>query len=80
MVTKFEIFIQDILQELEEAAEEDGSQVDDEELEAEAEHVAEMRFDTYFRQQLEELPYPPRAVVFLSRSSLVRILWHYRLS
>lgn len=80
MVTKFEISVQDILQELEEAEEEDGSEVDDEQLEAEAKRVAEMRFDTYFRQQLEELPYPPRAVVSLSRSSLVCVLWYYRLS
>ena len=68
MITKFEVYVQDVLQELEEAAENNGEIVDDEELEAVARRIAKQRFDEYFGEQLEGLSHPPRAIVPLSRS------------
>ncbi|EKM49678.1 uncharacterized protein PHACADRAFT_106055 [Phanerochaete carnosa HHB-10118-sp] len=68
VVTKFDVFVQDTLQELEEAAEEEGREVDEDELEARATEIAESRFKEYYSAQLEDLPFPPKAIVILSRS------------
>ncbi|EKM60411.1 uncharacterized protein PHACADRAFT_109866 [Phanerochaete carnosa HHB-10118-sp] len=67
--TKFEIFVQDVLQELEEATDEEEQ---DDELEIQAAKTAESRFNGNHRAQLEALPFPPKAIVTLSRTHVSR--------
>lgn len=69
VATKFDTFVQGVLQELEEAAEIDGEEIDNEELEAEAETLAKSRFKEYLCTQLNDLPCPPKAIIALSRST-----------
>jgi hypothetical protein len=66
IVTKFDSFIQDIQQEMEEMAEENGNEIDDDEMEERATREAMIRFERHYKQPLESLPFPPKAVVSLS--------------
>jgi hypothetical protein len=72
IVTKFDTFVQDVLQELEEAAEEEGEEVDSLELERKATQLASERFDEHYSKPLMALPYPPRAVLALSDSGYIQ--------
>lgn len=67
VVTKFDIFVQDVLQEIEEA---DESEFDDDELEKQAVEKAMGRFDQHYREPLNNLPFPPKAVLTLSESDI----------
>lgn len=66
IVTKFDTFVQDILQIIEEAAEEEGKDIDDDELETQAKQEAQNKFDAHYKTPLMGLPYPPKAVLALS--------------
>lgn len=69
IITKFDIFQQDVLQELEEKADEEAcSERDDEDLEGQALEEAKRRFDMHYRIPLMALQYPPMAVLALSDS------------
>lgn len=70
IITKFDVFVQDVLQELEEAAEAEGNEIDDELFEEKAKQTAKERFDLYYKIPLKELPYPPKTVLALSESLL----------
>ncbi|GJE91865.1 GTPase domain-containing protein [Phanerochaete sordida] len=64
LITKFDMLIQDILQELE--GEEENEGLDDDELEEKAAQIAIECFDENYRKPLEALQFPPYAIVTLS--------------
>ncbi|KZP04309.1 hypothetical protein FIBSPDRAFT_767610 [Athelia psychrophila] len=66
IITKFDSFVQDIQQKMEEDADAEGSEVDDDELEKEANKEATDKFEKHYKQALQSLPHPPRAVVVLA--------------
>ena len=76
IVTKFDTFLQDMQQKLEEKAEEEDEEVDDDELERLAVIEADKRFEQHYRKPLENMQYPPRAVVTLSEGELA---WYAKL-
>jgi hypothetical protein len=64
IVTKFDTFLQDMQQKLEEKAEEEDEDVqDDDELEKLAVIEADKRFEQHYKKPLESMQHPPRAVV-----------------
>ncbi|KAE9389436.1 hypothetical protein BT96DRAFT_1003247 [Gymnopus androsaceus JB14] len=69
VITKFDAFVRDVLQELEEAADEEGLDMDEDELEKQAVQVAKNRFNECYRPQLQDLPQPPKAIVALSNTN-----------
>ena len=69
IVTKFDTFLQDVQQKLEEKAEED-EEVDDDELEKLAIIEADKRFEQHYKKPLEGMQHPPRAVVTLSEGEI----------
>jgi hypothetical protein len=79
IVTKFDAFVQDVQQRMEEAAEEEGKEVDDDEneIEKQAAEEAMVQFEQHYKQPLDSLPFPPRAVVTLSEGNvpLSRSVW-----
>ncbi|EKM49680.1 uncharacterized protein PHACADRAFT_179078 [Phanerochaete carnosa HHB-10118-sp] len=68
VMTKFDTYVQDVLQELEEAAEKEGRGVDEDELETQATQTAESRFKEHYCAPLQALLFPPKAVVALSHT------------
>jgi hypothetical protein len=68
IVTKFDIFVQDELQKLEESAEEEGIDIDDDASEKLASQKATDIFQRHYMAPLMALPHPPRAVLPLSES------------
>ena len=70
IVTKFDTFLQDMQQKLEESAEEENEEVDDDELEKLAVIEADKQFEQHYREPLESMKHPPRAVVTLSEGKL----------
>jgi hypothetical protein len=70
IVTKFDDFVRNILQDLEENAEGE-EEISEEELEENALRTAESIADTHYTKPLMNLPYPPREVVYLSESKYV---------
>jgi hypothetical protein len=68
IVTKFDSFVQDVLQELEESADERGVEIDEDALESQAQQDAKDMFDVHYNQALRALPYPPKVVLPLSES------------
>ena len=70
IVTKFDSFVQDVQQQMEEAAEEEDTEVDDDEIEKRAVGEAMARFERHYKQPLETLPFPPKAVVALSEGKV----------
>jgi hypothetical protein len=68
IVTKFDTFVQDVLQKLEEKADEEGNDITEEEFVKQATQEAKDRFDMHYRIPLMSLPYPPKAVLALSES------------
>ena len=70
IVTKFDIFLQDMHQKLEEKAEKEDQDVDDDELEKLAAIEADKRFEQHYRKPLEGMQHPPRAVVTLSEGEI----------
>jgi hypothetical protein len=67
-VTKFDNFVQDVLQKYEETAGEQGLDIEGEGLEKMALQEAKSIFDKHYAKPLLALPNPPKAVVFLSAS------------
>jgi hypothetical protein len=67
IVTKFDTFVQDVLQELEEKADE-GNDLTEEEFLKQALQQATDKFDAHYRVPLMSLPHPPKAVLALSES------------
>jgi hypothetical protein len=74
IVTKFDVFIQDVLQKMEEVAEEEDSEIDDNEIEERATKEAMARFEQHYKQALESLPHPPKAVVALSEGESLFVM------
>ncbi|KAE9395946.1 hypothetical protein BT96DRAFT_825471, partial [Gymnopus androsaceus JB14] len=70
IITKFDAFVQDIQQKIEEDAEGEGKEVDDNEIEEEAIKEATDKFEKHYQQPLQRLPYPPSAVVALADEQL----------
>jgi hypothetical protein len=66
IVTKFDTFLQEMQQKLEEKAEEEDGEVDDDELEKLAVIEADKQFEQPYKKPLESMQHPPRAVVTLS--------------
>ena len=67
-VTKFDTFLQDMQQKLED---EENEEVDDDELEKLAVIEVDKRFEQHYKKPLESMQHPPRAVVTLSEGEIV---------
>lgn len=67
IVTKFDTFVQDVQQKLEESAEEEDEEVDDDDVEKLAEIQADMQFEQHYKGPLNDMKHPPKAVVTLSK-------------
>ena len=70
IVTKFDKFLLEMQQKLEEEAEEEGGEVDDDELEKLAVIEADKRFEQHYEKPLLSMQHPPRAVVTLSEGEI----------
>ena len=70
IVTKFDLFLREMQQTLKEKAEEEGKEVDDDELEKLAVIEANKRFEQHYKQPLLSMENPPRAVVTLSEGEI----------
>jgi hypothetical protein len=70
IVTKFDSLSQDVAQEIEEAAEEEDREVDDDDVEKQAFVEAMARFEQHYKEPLERMPYPPKAIVTLSKGKM----------
>jgi hypothetical protein len=73
IVTKFDNFVDDIRQELEEKMEEDGLDVTEDELVETSQRKATEILNLHYIRPLMDLPHPPKAVVSLSYSGLIFI-------
>lgn len=71
IVTKFDTFLQDVQQKLEESAEEENQEVDDDEVEKLAEIQADMQFEQHYKGPLYDMKHPPKAVVALSEGKIL---------
>jgi hypothetical protein len=71
IVTKFDTFLQDVQQKLEESAEEEDQEVDDDEVEKLAEIQADMQFEQHYKGPLNDMKHPPKAVVTLSEGEIL---------
>ena len=67
IITKFDTFVQDVLQHLEEENEGE-EEIDDAELEEKAKQMAKEKFNKHYRDPLLALPHPPKAVLALLES------------
>jgi hypothetical protein len=70
IITKFDSLAQDVVQEMEEAAEEEEKEVDEDEVEKQAFVEAMARFEQHYKQPLELSPFPPKAIVTLSNGKM----------
>ena len=70
IATKFDTFLQDMHQKLEEKAEEEDEEVDDDELEKLAVIEADKQFEQHYKKPLLSMQHPPRAVVTLSEGKI----------
>jgi hypothetical protein len=70
IVTKFDSLAQDVAQEIEEAAEEEEKEVDEVEVENQAFVEAMARFEQHYKDPLERLPFPPKAIVTVSNGKI----------
>lgn len=69
IVTKFDTFVQDVLQGLEEEADEMGEEIDEEKLQEKAVQEATAKFDKHYRAPFMAFgEYSPKAVLALSES------------
>ena len=71
IVTKFDTFLQDVQQKLEESAEEEDQEVDDDEIEKLAEIQADMQFEKHYKAPLNNMKHPPQAVVTISEGEIL---------
>jgi hypothetical protein len=71
IVTKFDTFLQDVQQKLEESAEEEDQEVDDDEVEKLAEIQAVMQFEQHYKGPLNDMKHPPKAIVTLSEGEIL---------
>ena len=71
IVTKFDTFLQDVQQKLEESAEKEDQEVDDDEVEKLAEIQADMQFEQHYKGPLYDMKHPPKAVVALSEGKML---------
>ena len=76
IVTKFDTFLQDMQQKLEEKAEEEVKEVNDDELEKLAVIEADKQFEQHYKKPLLSMQHPPRAIVTLSEGELA---WYAKL-
>jgi hypothetical protein len=74
IVTKFDNFVQDVLQDLEGKAEEEEAAVEQDELEETAQREADAMLTKHYTMPLLALPHPPQAVVSLSQSKPILFL------
>ena len=70
IVTKFDDFLLDVQQKLEEEAEKKGEEVDVDELKKLAVVEADKRFKQHYEEPLIRMQRPPRAVVTLSEGEI----------
>ena len=70
-MTKFDTFLQDVQQKLEESAEEEDQEVDDDEIEKLAETQADIQFEKHYKGPLNDMKHPPKAVVTLSKGEIL---------
>ena len=77
--TKFDDYVEDVVQQLQEEAEDEGRSATMSEIDALAARKAEESFGINYRAQLEKLPHPPEAIVCLSRRTfnVCRIVFAY---
>ena len=66
VVTKFDTFLQDAQQKIEERAEEEDQEIDDDEVERLATIQANVQFEQHYKKPLVDMKHPPKAVVTLS--------------
>ena len=66
IVTKFDTFLQDAQQKIEERAEEEDQEIDDDEVERLATVQANVQFEQHYKKPLVDMKHPPKAVVTLS--------------
>ena len=70
IVTKFDTFVQDAQQKIEERAEEEDQEMDDDEVERLATVQATVQFEQHYKKPLVEMKHPPKAVVTLSEGKV----------
>jgi hypothetical protein len=73
IVTKFDNFVDDMLQELEEQTMEEDINLPEEELKSRALKRAELISTANYTAPLMALPHPPKAVIYLSESPLLAL-------
>ena len=70
IVTKFDTFVQDAQQKIEERAEEEDQEIDDDEVERLATVQANVQFEQHYKKPLVDMKHPPKAVVTLSEGKV----------
>ena len=70
IVTKFDTFLQDAQQKIEERAEEEDQVIDDDEVERLATVQANVQFEQHYKKPLVDMKHPPKAVVTLSEGKV----------
>ena len=70
VVTKFDTFLQDAQQKIEERAEEEDQEIDDDEVERLATIQANVQFEQHYKKPLVDMKHPPKAVVTLSEGKV----------
>jgi hypothetical protein len=70
IVTKFDTFLQDVQQKIEERAEEEDQEIDDDEVERLATVQANVQFEQHYKKPLVDMKHPPKAVVTLSEGKV----------
>ena len=70
IVTKFDTFLQDVQQKIEERAEEEDEEIDDDEVEKLAITQANVLFEQHYKKPLDDMQHPPKAVVTLSEGKI----------
>lgn len=75
--TKFDLFIENELQQLMENVEEPDDEETERELERKSEQIATTNFERHFKDALLRKPCPPQAVVALSDGELCKQAWGF---
>ena len=70
IMTKFNTFLQDVQQKIEEHAEEKDEEIDDDQVEKVATTQANVQFEQHYKKPLDDMQHPPKAVVMLSEGKI----------
>ena len=70
IMTKFDLFLQDMQKKIEEQAEEENQEIDDAEVEKLAAIQANVLFEQHYKKPLDNMKHPPKAVLTLSEGEI----------